>query len=64
VVRPLCRATSAAYRGRYGRRRLRLAAERLAAWLDDGVDVYAYFNNDYEGHAVRDVTTLLQLLGG
>jgi len=36
----------------------------LAAWLDDGVDVYAYFNNDYEGHAVRDATTLRELLGG
>ena len=33
-------------------------------WLDDGGDVYAYFNNDYEGHAVKDATTLRQLFGG
>jgi uncharacterized protein YecE (DUF72 family) len=24
--------------------------------------VYAYFNNDYDGHAVADATTLCQLL--
>ena len=29
-------------------------AERYAAWLDDGIDVYAYFNNDWYGHAVTD----------
>lgn len=42
------------YVGRYGGRRLWRAADRLHAWLDDGCDVYAYFNNDYEGHAVAD----------
>jgi uncharacterized protein YecE (DUF72 family) len=57
-------AMAAAYRGRYGRRRLRPIADRLTAWLDDGVDLYASFNNDYEGHAVKDATTLRQLLGG
>ena len=56
-------AMKAAYRGRYGRRRLSGVAERLAGWLDDGADVFAYFNNDYEGHAVADATTLRQLLG-
>jgi uncharacterized protein YecE (DUF72 family) len=57
-------ATAAAYRGRYGRRRLRPAAERLTEWLNEGTDVYAYFNNDYEGHAVKDAMTLRELLGG
>jgi uncharacterized protein YecE (DUF72 family) len=33
-------------------------AERLAAWLAEGTDVYAYFNNDYEGHAVVDAEWL------
>ena len=27
-------------------------------WLDDGVDVFAYFNNDWDGHAVLDATWL------
>jgi uncharacterized protein YecE (DUF72 family) len=52
------RATEAAYRGRYGGRRLAPVARRLHAWLADDVDVYAYFNNDYEGHAVADAQWL------
>jgi uncharacterized protein YecE (DUF72 family) len=55
-------AIDAAYRGRYGRRRLHPIAARLAGWLADGIDVYAYFNNDYEGNAVADATTLGELL--
>ena len=50
------------YYGRYTMRRLRAPAERLRAWLDDGVDVYAYFNNDYEGYAVQDAAALARFL--
>ena len=32
--------------------------ERMRAWLDRGFDVYAYFNNDWYGHAVEDATWL------
>lgn len=46
------------YWGRYTGRRLRRPAERLGEWLDDGCDVWAYFNNDHEGNAVRDATWL------
>jgi len=46
------------YRGRYGGRRLSHVARRLEAWLDAGVDVHAYFNNDHEGHAVADAAWL------
>jgi uncharacterized protein YecE (DUF72 family) len=46
------------YRGRYGPRRLAPVAERLAGWLDDGTDVFAYFNNDYDGHAMTDAKWL------
>ena len=42
------------YHGRYGGRRLWRVADRLGTWLDDGADVYAYFNNDYHGDAVLD----------
>jgi uncharacterized protein YecE (DUF72 family) len=52
------RATEHAYHGRYTGRRLRPVAERLDAWLDDGVDVFAYFNNDVAGDAVRDAAWL------
>jgi len=53
---------TARYHGRYGGRRLWRSADRLRAWLDDGCDVYAYFNNDYEGHAVDDATWLRERL--
>jgi len=46
------------YHGRYGGRRLWRAARRMEEWLEAGVDVYAYFNNDYEGHAVADAQWL------
>jgi uncharacterized protein YecE (DUF72 family) len=51
------------YHGGYPIERLEEVAARLAAWLDAGVDVYAYFNNDHHGHAVVDATTLRSLLG-
>ncbi len=46
------------YHGRYGGRRLWRAARRMDQWLDSNVDVYAYFNNDYDGHAVADARWL------
>jgi len=52
------------YWGRYGARRLAPVADRLVAWLDQGMDVYAYFNNDHEGHAVKDATWLSRRLRG
>jgi uncharacterized protein YecE (DUF72 family) len=51
-------AIATPYRGAYGPRRLRSWAERLARELDRGHDVYCYFNNDYEGHAVTDAQWL------
>ena len=46
------------YWGRYGPQRLEPAAARLCDWLRGGCDVYAYFNNDHEGHAVTDAAWL------
>jgi uncharacterized protein YecE (DUF72 family) len=50
------------YTGRYGGRRLWRVADRLGAWLDEGSDVHAYFNNDYEGFAVQDARWLAERL--
>jgi uncharacterized protein YecE (DUF72 family) len=55
-------ATSAPYRGLYGKRRLAPIAARLRRELDCGHDVYGYFNNDYEGFAVADARTLRDAL--
>jgi uncharacterized protein YecE (DUF72 family) len=46
------------YVGRYGGRRLWRTAERLAEWVDEDVDVFAYFNNDFHGAAVADAEWL------
>lgn len=46
------------YSGRYGPQRLWRTADRLAAFLGEGCDVYAYFNNDIGGHAVTDAAWL------
>lgn len=46
------------YGGRYTGRRLWRVAERLAGWLDEGTDVFAYFNNDIGGDAVTDAQWL------
>ncbi|CAN5208045.1 DUF72 domain-containing protein [soil metagenome] len=48
------RATEHPYQGRYGKSALEPVVARLAAWLADGCDVYAYFNNDDSGYAVDD----------
>jgi uncharacterized protein YecE (DUF72 family) len=36
-------------------------AVRIRSYLDRGDDVYIYFNNDPEGHAIRDAKDLLQI---
>ena len=49
-------------RGNYSDRELQEWAERLAGWRTRA-DVYVYFNNDWEGFAVRNALALRELLG-
>ncbi|MGH3023200.1 MAG: DUF72 domain-containing protein [Gaiellaceae bacterium] len=49
-------------RGNYSDRELAEWAERLASW-SKRADAYAYFNNDWEGFAVRNAERLKALLG-
>ena len=49
-------------RGNYSQTELAEWAERLRG-LGRRADVYAYFNNDWEGFAVRNALTLRSLLG-
>jgi uncharacterized protein YecE (DUF72 family) len=51
------------YSGDYGPERLAKPARTLSQWMDDGCDVYAYFNNDEGGAAVRDAAWLRDRLG-
>jgi uncharacterized protein YecE (DUF72 family) len=51
------------YGGSYGLDDLRWWADRMLEWEGQGREVYAYFNNDGEGHAVRNARLLRRLLG-
>jgi uncharacterized protein YecE (DUF72 family) len=50
------------YAGSYPRESLGWWADRIREWVDQGKEVFAYFNNDGDGNAVRDAETLRQLL--
>jgi uncharacterized protein YecE (DUF72 family) len=53
--------TTGKYHGRYGKR----ALKRWCGWIREAAakrDVYVYFNNDTEGHAIEDARTLKELL--
>jgi uncharacterized protein YecE (DUF72 family) len=47
--------------GSYTRPQLKTWADRIREWCAQG-DVYAYFNDDWEGHAVREAIRLRELL--
>ncbi len=51
------------YVGSYSDNDLRWWAARIGEWRDGGHDVFAYFNNDGYGHAVRNAETLRMMLG-
>lgn len=51
-----------AYRGNYGSARIQTDAKRVRAWLESNRTVYVYYNNDAEGHAVRNALALRELL--
>ena len=46
----------------YGQRALQTWADRIVEWRRAGQDVYVYFNNDMEGHAIQDANTLMSLV--
>jgi uncharacterized protein YecE (DUF72 family) len=50
------------YGGSYPDDDLRWWANRIHEWDSAGLDVYAYFNNDGDGNAVRNASTLSSLL--
>ena len=50
------------YAGSYSDDDLRWWRDRLDEWGRAGLDVFAYFNNDGDGHAVRNALTLRSLV--
>ena len=51
------------YAGSYSEADLRWWADRIGEWRSQGRDVFAYFNNDGHGHAVRNALRLRELTG-
>ena len=52
------------YGGSYPDADLRWWADRIGEWAGQGRDVFAYFNNDGHGHAVRNADRLREFVGG
>ncbi len=50
------------YSGSYSPQALSGAARRIRSYLREGRDVFAYFNNDVDGHAVRDAESIARYL--
>jgi uncharacterized protein YecE (DUF72 family) len=49
--------------GNYSERELEEWARKIDRWRAGGIDAYAYFNNDWEGYAVKNATELKERLG-
>lgn len=50
------------YHSSYSQKQLRDYADKIADYSQQGIDSYAYFNNDALGHAFRNAIALKQLL--
>jgi uncharacterized protein YecE (DUF72 family) len=48
----------------YGKPALQPWAERIVDWRRQDLDVFVYFNNDVEAHAIKDAQTLKALVSG
>jgi len=51
-----------AHRGNYSLGALEAQAERIEGFLRRGLDVYAYFNNDVRGYAIKNALALRRML--
>jgi uncharacterized protein YecE (DUF72 family) len=48
----------------YGERALEPWGRRVFEWTRQSLDVFVYFNNDMEGHAIKDARTLISIVAG
>ena len=48
----------------YGERALQPWAQRVLDLTRQSLDVFVYFNNDMEGHAIKDARTLISMVAG
>ncbi|HWP90915.1 MAG TPA: DUF72 domain-containing protein [Thermodesulfobacteriota bacterium] len=50
------------FSSKYTDEELKTLAQKIKNWLSKGLDVYAYFNNDFQGYAIQDAKEILRLL--
>jgi len=50
------------YRSKYSNQELQQWADKIKDYLNQDLDVYCYFNNDFEGYAIEDAKNLIELL--
>jgi uncharacterized protein YecE (DUF72 family) len=58
----LAKGTESKYGGSYPDSSLKELARQIRRWRKASKDVFVYFNNDPEGHAINNATTVKQLL--
>jgi len=49
------------YGSSYSKKELKQLADKIKRYLNEGLDVYCYFNNDAYGFAVKNAKQLLNL---
>lgn len=47
-----------AYQGSYGTAKLKVFRKKMENWMEKGVSVYCYFDNDEKGYAIEDAKEL------
>jgi uncharacterized protein YecE (DUF72 family) len=52
------------YGGCYSNTALRADAKKIKSWLNEGRNVFVYFNNDESGYAVKNAVTLRNIIKG
>ncbi len=50
------------YSSDYSEKELRKDGEYICSWLEEGKNVYVYFNNDWGGYAVKNALELLKIV--
>ncbi len=50
------------YRGEYEKEQLILEAKKIKEWLEQGRDVFVFFNNDFGGYAPKNALQLLEFV--
>ena len=50
------------YSSDYSKKELKKDGEHIHLWLEEGKDVYVYFNNDWGGYAVKNALELLEIV--